>query len=269
MQDIYEIRRTNALLILNTRFGGQKTRLARAIDDLPESAGRSPLQPSYLSRALLRDAADPKNIGPELARKIEKAGGLPANWLDQDHSTDQSLSDDDVANSLPSVGRSAARSNDELHALGLKPLPVAIGDAFISVPQLTVRPAAGGSGYEVGTIEVVDDSGYAYKKSYLARRGIDPARAAVMIVEGVSMEPLILHGDAVLVRLTERCDYVSDAVYVFLVQNELRIKKCRWRTNGDLELISENDRYPIEVVPREMLPNVACIGQAMNRAGDL
>lgn len=269
MQDIYEIRRKNALLLLNSKFGGVKARLAEAIDRVRPDGER--MQPSYLSRVLIPGAVEARNIGPELARDIERASGVPGNWLDQDHALDESsgLSDDDVAAAMPLLGGGVPPSEALLSAAGLKKTFAAAADAFILIPQLTVKPSAGNGGYEVDFVEVVDGEDFAFKRSYFRKRGINPDRAAVLIANGTSMAPLINHEDAVLVDLDDISTLKTDLVYVFLVHNELRIKKARWRMNKDLELISENTNHPVEVIPRDQLDSVHCVGRARSRSGDI
>lgn len=69
--DVYEIRRTNLLRLLE----GQKK--AKFAEDVHTS-------PSYISQ-LIADHA-PRKMGDEVARKIESAKGLPRGWMDSTHS---------------------------------------------------------------------------------------------------------------------------------------------------------------------------------------
>lgn len=267
MQDIHDIRRRNALSLLNAKFGGVKARMAEAIDRVRPDGDKMP--PSYLSRALIPGASGARNIGQELARDIERASGVPVNWLDQDHAHEPGMSDDDVAAALPQLGAGAPPSEAQLTAAGLKKTFAAAAEAFILIPQLTVKPSAGNGGYEIDFVEAVDGEDFAFKRSYFRKRGIKPERAAVLIANGNSMAPLINHDDAVLVDLDDIHTLKTDLVYVFLVHNELRIKKARWRMNRDLELISENANHPVEVIPRDQLDSVHCVGRAFNRSGDI
>jgi SOS-response transcriptional repressor LexA len=71
MKGIYEVRRENLLRLISERFEASQTKLADALC----------VRPNYISR--LCNAH--KNIGDELARKLEYIAELSAHWLDQDH----------------------------------------------------------------------------------------------------------------------------------------------------------------------------------------
>jgi SOS-response transcriptional repressor LexA len=71
MKGIYEIRRDNLLRIIKERYEGSQTKLADALG----------VRPNYISRL----CTSSKNIGDELARKLEYITELTKHWLDQDH----------------------------------------------------------------------------------------------------------------------------------------------------------------------------------------
>lgn len=73
MKGIHEIRRENLLQLIKDRYDGSQTKLADALG----------VRPNYISRLCTAG----KNIGDELARKLEYIGELSKNWLDQDHVT--------------------------------------------------------------------------------------------------------------------------------------------------------------------------------------
>ncbi|NKF21550.1 LexA family protein [Solimonas marina] len=75
MEDINDIRRENGNRILTEVFGGKRTRMAAAIG----------VQQSYVSKILNKDAKGARNIGDDLARRIEEVSGKPRNWLDHKH----------------------------------------------------------------------------------------------------------------------------------------------------------------------------------------
>ena len=71
MRNIYEIRRENLHTVLHEDFQDSRKALAERLEFE---------QPALLSRYL-----STKNIGPNLARKIEQSARRPANWMDTDH----------------------------------------------------------------------------------------------------------------------------------------------------------------------------------------
>lgn len=75
MKAISEIRRINALSLLGSAWQNKKTLMAEALGT----------QPGYITRILVPGAVGAREIGDDLARRIEDAAAKPLNWLDQDH----------------------------------------------------------------------------------------------------------------------------------------------------------------------------------------
>jgi hypothetical protein len=80
MRTIKAIRRDNLIYVLNTRYDGVPNRLALA-------AG---VAQNQISR-VLTDGPSRRDLGSKLARKIEKASGLPTGWLDNDHAISEEI----------------------------------------------------------------------------------------------------------------------------------------------------------------------------------
>lgn len=70
--DIHDIRRANLANLITTRFAGNQSALATAIDR----------QASYVSRCLAESGKNQKPIGEKFARHVESCLGLPHGWLD-------------------------------------------------------------------------------------------------------------------------------------------------------------------------------------------
>jgi hypothetical protein len=73
IQSISEIRRDNLRFLVETRFNGNQSALARALD----------VEPNLISRLL--NPASKKKIGDDFARRVERAADKPVNWLDVWH----------------------------------------------------------------------------------------------------------------------------------------------------------------------------------------
>jgi SOS-response transcriptional repressor LexA len=71
----YERRRQNLRRLLVTRFENRSVDLAKALN----------ISPSYLSRLFTRNADHLRNVGEQSAREYERALGLDAGWLDEEH----------------------------------------------------------------------------------------------------------------------------------------------------------------------------------------
>lgn len=101
--DASDYRRMNLLALIDEcggrRFGG--------VNALAEKIGSNP---SHIS-ALISPATSRRNVGPNLARRIEKAFGKPRGWMDHPHTNDDEvLRPEDLevaraARDLPADGR--------------------------------------------------------------------------------------------------------------------------------------------------------------------
>lgn len=70
-----EIRRRNAIRLVEEYFGGKRIRFAEALG----------LGSGYVSRILAPDASGSRGIGDILARRMEEACGKPQGWMDHEH----------------------------------------------------------------------------------------------------------------------------------------------------------------------------------------
>lgn len=111
MLDIQTIRRRNAVRILQERFGGVKAQLASRMNAV-RAPGEGLIQASYVTRLLKEGASGARLIGDDMARRIERAGEKPLNWLDQNHAVVESVesraqfegSTTQVRKALPTTG---------------------------------------------------------------------------------------------------------------------------------------------------------------------
>ncbi|MGL4393980.1 MAG: LexA family transcriptional regulator [Brevinema sp.] len=74
---------------------------------------------------------------------------------------------------------------------------------------------------------------------------------AIISVSGDSMEPTISHQDWLLVRRQE--EILSEGIFVFLQDNELRVKRIQKELSGRVLVISDNEKYHTEVYTNEDL----------------
>jgi phage repressor protein C with HTH and peptisase S24 domain len=64
---------------------------------------------------------------------------------------------------------------------------------------------------------------------------------------GDSMESVIEDGDVLLVD-TARTDYNNGGVFLLTINNDWFVKRLRLRITGELDIISDNQKYPIETL---------------------
>ena len=81
MRSIRDIRKDNLKYIIDTRFSGVVNRTARAIG----------VQQSQIARVFAKGEYR-RNVGDNLARRIEMSLNLEEGWLDQEHASADALS---------------------------------------------------------------------------------------------------------------------------------------------------------------------------------
>lgn len=77
--------------------------------------------------------------------------------------------------------------------------------------------------------------------------GADPANLKLFKCSGDSMEPVIENGNILLVD-TSKTDFNNGGIFLLTINNEWFIKRLRLRVTGELDIISENDKYPVETL---------------------
>lgn len=131
----------------------------------------------------------------------------------------------------------------------------------VIVPRVQVRFSAG-NGHEVSFEPDTHDKGNAYRLDWIRRKGLDPKRLIVVIIDGDSMSPTLPHGSAMTTDTRKNTlDQVVDGkVYAIRYGNELRVKRLRRRFDGALLIDSDNPEYPREVVEPHQLEHIGIIG---------
>jgi hypothetical protein len=204
---VFERRRRNLLLLLESKYRGSQADLARAIS-------RSP---SYVWRLLATaDSGHHKRLGEDLARLIERAVGVPDFWLDQDHGQAQKLLAD------PGIAKQSDVDLQPPRMSGPRAIPIYHWDT------LDVRALP----HPRGTV-----AGFVYTDTELG-----PATFAV-IAKGDAMAPDVSQGDKVFVDpdVTPRAgDIVLAAAGSAVVLRQFRPTDDGTAT---FELFATNPRY--------------------------
>ena len=151
-------------------------------------------------------------------------------------------------------------------ALGVDPVwlatgigtPNAAASGYLAVPIYDVRLAAGAATFA----EAADQIGeMPFDRGLLRDLGRTNADGlAVFIAEGDSMWPTIADGARVLADLKDT--RLREGVFAFRTGDELRIKRLRRLVDG-IEIRSDNDRYPPEVVHGDAADELTIIGNVL------
>ncbi|MBF0097141.1 MAG: helix-turn-helix transcriptional regulator [Magnetococcales bacterium] len=134
-------------------------------------------------------------------------------------------------------------------------------DDYVFIPGYSmVSAAAGGGTYNDN--EVADEQ-YAFRREWaVSDAGIDPERAAIIRVDGDSMEPTLSRGDVILID-RRHTTFSRDAIYVFQWEEGLFVKRIQRANNSCFDVISDNTVYDKKTLTPVDLENLRVIGRVM------
>ncbi|UIP07979.1 S24 family peptidase [Erythrobacter sp. SDW2] len=132
-------------------------------------------------------------------------------------------------------------------------------EEFIAVPRLAIAVSAG-PGQFAGGETPFDNFGFSGR--WLRDNGLDPKMLSAVTVEGDSMEPLLRHGDEVLVDRTP--GPWRDGIHVVRVGETLSVKRLARSGQDRVSLLSQNLAYPPVDLP---LDEVDVIGRVVWKSG--
>lgn len=246
VMDIYEIRKHNLVKLIGSQRKGS-------------CAERWGMAPAHLSQILSDKTA--KNLGDDVARRIESIEGLPRGWFDSipDETADTAMAEaapksaaDLVKQMLAKSGKgiseetrqrllaAAEEGQPALYPTNQITIPA---DGDISIPQYDVRAAMGHGQVPAEYSEVIRN--VVIREEVLREKGVTytAAQALAMITGwGQSMEGTINDKDPVIVDRGVN-DYQGEGVYVVTWQTDLLIKRLQRKDEDHLWLISDNKHY--------------------------
>lgn len=127
------------------------------------------------------------------------------------------------------------------------------GELYAHIP-LHKATLSAGPGSENANSEIVDH--LAFRRDWLRRLGVNPARACLALVERDSMMPTIFPGDMVLidqshteppVRQRGQSDKRRAPIYAFVEGGQARVKRIERPESGILLLVSDNPDFAPEL----------------------
>lgn len=206
--------------------------LAARYQTQAEFAAACGTAPSVIS--LIVSPNPKRNLGSQLARKIEQATGMPNGWLDQVHDRQEAIK---------------PRANVDSNASDLFEIetwddgtPLSGDD--VSVPFLKEVELAAGNGRS--SVEVDSARRLRFGSISLRKKGVDPANARCVQVAGNSMEPVLKNGDTAAIDVG--CTRILDGdMYAISHGGQLRVKQLYRMPGGGLRIRSFNrDEHPDE-----------------------
>ena len=130
---------------------------------------------------------------------------------------------------------------------------------LINLPLYSVEASAG-HGTVPATEEVVDQ--IAFRESFLRDLGAHPLKCSIIWAKGDSMQPTIPDGSILIVDLSQT-EISNGCLYVFNVAGDLLVKRARRKLDASIELISDNEIYPLETVMKSDLDQLRVIGRVV------
>jgi phage repressor protein C with HTH and peptisase S24 domain len=218
----------------------------------------------HAQKTLAREVSERLSALGTNAFAVENAAGLPA----------------DAVRSILRGGKKAGttlnRAQDVCNALGLELYigprrdsgPVQVIDREAEYAHIPVHDAmlAAGPGVLNGNEEIIDF--LAFRRDWLRRLGLDPARAVIARATGDSMQPCVWDGDLVLIDRSRidlpthpRSDRARRApVFALLDDGQAKIKRAQMVEPGLAMLLSDNPDYAPAFARAE---NLSIIGKVV------
>ncbi|OGA49509.1 MAG: hypothetical protein A3F74_19570 [Betaproteobacteria bacterium RIFCSPLOWO2_12_FULL_62_58] len=145
--------------------------------------------------------------------------------------------------------------------------PAAERDAeFVFVPRYNVEAGAGAG----RVVERESEIGkLAFRRDWLAQKGVAVKNLAVIRVKGDSMAPTIRDGALVLVD-TGQEKVTQDGIYVLMYEGELVAKRLQVDfAAGGVIIKSDNPAYDQQHVAKDAAENLYIIGRAIWAGGEV
>lgn len=169
-----------------------------------------------------------RNLGHNLARKIEAAAGLEPGWLDQQHHA--------------SVENRPVEANGEIVSRGILEWDdsTPLDEDEIELPFLKEVELSAGEGKTV--VEVSGTRKLRFGKYTVRSMGVQPENAVCVKVSGNSMEPVLQDGGTVAVDCARNkvSEVIDGKMYAINHAGQVRVKQIYRLARGGLRLRSFN-----------------------------
>lgn len=256
VMDIYEIRKHNLVKLIGNQRKGS-------------CAERWGMAPAHLSQILSDKTA--KNLGDDVARRIEGIEGLPRGWFDSipDETADTAMAEaapksaaDLVKQMLAKSGKGISEeTRQRLLAAAEEPTtsnvitadfsrPGLVGDE-VCIAHYDIRAAMGGGQVAPDYPEMLQDIRVSPK--HLRELGVEFTEhyhLKLVTGWGQSMTPTIKNRDPLIVDVSIR-EFAGDGIYLFSWGDHLYIKRLQIADDDHYEMISDNPKHKDRMIRRE------------------
>lgn len=248
--DIYEIRKHNLVKLIGSQRKGA-------------CAERWEMSAAHLSQILSDKTV--KNLGDDVARRIEVIEGLPRGWFDsipddtQELETGPASAAELVKQMLAKSGKglsdatrqrlmaaAAEESHENVITVDVS-RPGLVGDE-VWIAHYDVRAAMGGGQIPHDYPEMLQD--IRVSPTHLREMGVkfkDHFHLKMITGWGQSMAPTIKDRDPLLVDITIR-EFTGDGIYLFSHDEMLYVKRLQKKGKGRFKMISDNKHHEPEEI---------------------
>ena len=134
------------------------------------------------------------------------------------------------------------------------------GSNFVLVPSYSGVLASAGPGAVAATEQA--DGVISFDPRFLRDQGGNPEKCVVIWAHGDSMMPTIPDGSALIVDHSQK-EIKNGSIMVIGVDDDLLVKRIRRRSDGLIELISDNRTYETETLGPAALQQLRVIGRVV------
>lgn len=250
MKSIVEIRLENFRTLLGKH---KQAEIARRM-------GRGPGQvQQWAAKAMGRGSKGSRNIDDDSARLLEKALGLPENWMDHDHAAITARTVEPLA--LPGAVRVAGyHPEDDLPA------------GFIPLPAVSLEV---GAGHRLTEFQAPETKARLYSIESLQNHHLRASDLVAYRVRGNSMEPYLFDGDWVVIDRSRKAPPsvakpldCRHNTFVFRYEDGVMVKMLQALPDGGFTVVSLNSAEHKEfVIPAASVDRLEIYGKVVDRSG--
>ena len=269
----FSIELKNGILARMDIYAIRKRQLITLIGDQKKGAcaERWGMAPAHLSQILSDKTA--KNLGDDVARRIEVVEKLPRGWFDSLQTADEPVTPAPKEVSMPSAAEAMSSAADQVKQMlaKVKGLSTEARDRIVAaaeepddgaphqlsanlatlrptneeivIPQYDIRAAMGHGQVPPEYTEVVRN--LVVREEILREKGVTyTSKTSLGMINGwgQSMEGTINDKDLVIVDKGVK-DFIGEGIYVLTWHNELYIKRVMRLDEENYRLISDNPHY--------------------------
>ena len=144
-------------------------------------------------------------------------------------------------------------------------LDASFEDKYDRVTVVRGAMLSGGPGKVSWEFEEVDQH-FAFRRNWLAEKGLRAERCRIYEVSGDSNAPYIRHGDVVMINLDDR-KVMDGEFYGLAFGDDLRVKQLAFRADGALRVISAAEPDKAETYRGQEIEAINIIGRVAWRGG--